>query len=169
MHRITCSKLVAVVCAAAAFTINLRAEVTVPDEYKQGGWAIGCQAWTFTKFSAFEAIEKTAEAGGKLIEFFPGQKLSKEEPNVKWGHDASDEVVAKVKAKLAEHKMMAVNYGVVPIPKDEDAARKIFEFAKKMGLRAITTESTESIDTIEKLVKEYDIQVGFHEHGSQTL
>ena len=33
-----------------------------------------------------------------------------------------------------------------------------------MGLIAITTESDKSIDTIEKLVKEYDIKVGFHDH-----
>jgi len=29
----------------------------------------------------------------------------------------------------------------------------------------VTTESDKSIDTIEKLVKEYDIRVGFHEHA----
>ena len=144
-----------------------RSEVTIPDQYKQGGFAIGCQAYTFNRFSAFEAIEKTAEAGGRVIEFYPGQKLSTEEPNVKWDHNASEETIAKVKAKLAKHKIMAVNYGVVGIPKEEDAARKIFEFAKKMGLRAVTTESVDAIDTIEKMVKEYDVKVGFHDHPRQ--
>ena len=62
----------------------------------------------------------------------------------------------------------AVNYGVVGIPKDEAGARKIFEFAKKMGLHAITTESVDAIDTIEKLVKEYDICVGFHDHPKRA-
>jgi len=61
----------------------------------------------------FEAIEKTAEAGGKTIEFFPSQKVSSDEPNVKWGHEASDEVIQKVKDKLANHHIVAVNYGVV--------------------------------------------------------
>jgi sugar phosphate isomerase/epimerase len=143
---------------------RLRAEVTIPDENKTGGFAIGCQAYTFNRFTVFEAIEKTAETGGKVIEFFPGQKLSKEHPDVKWDHNAPDEVMAQVKAKLAQHKIVAVNYGVVDIPKDEEAARKVFEFAKKMGLRAVTTESVPSMDTIEKLVKEYDILVGFHNH-----
>ena len=147
--------------------LNLLAQPPIPDEYKTGGFAIGCQAYTFNRFSVFEAIEKTAQAGGKVIEFYPGQKLSKEEPGVGWDHNASDEVIAKVKAKLAEHKIMAVNYGVVGIPKDEAAARKIFAFAKKMGMRGITTESTESIDTIEKLVKEYDLVVGYHNHPRQ--
>ncbi len=60
-----------------------------------------------------------------------------------------------------------MNYGVVGIPQDEAGARKIFDFAKKLDLYGITTESVESIDTIEKLVKEYDIRVGFHDHQRQ--
>ena len=139
----------------------------IPDEYRIGCFAMGCQAYTFNRFSVFEAIEKTAQAGGKVIEFYPGQKLSREEPNVKWDHNASDEVIEKVKAQLTQHHLKAVNYGVVGIPRDEAGARKVFEFAKKLGLYGITTESVESIDTIEKLVKEYDIRVGFHDHPKQ--
>lgn len=149
-------------------TVAAQAQPPIPDEYKTGGFAIGCQAYSFNRYTVFEAIEKTAEAGGKVIEFYPKQKLSKDEPTVVFNHDAPDAVLEKVKAKLAEHKIKAVNYGVVPIPADEAAARKIFDFAKKMGLRAITTESTESIDTIEKLVKEYDICVGFHDHPKRA-
>jgi len=149
-------------------TLDLYSEMKIPDEYKQGGFAIGCQAYTFKEYSVFEAIEKTAETGGRVIEFFPGQTLSKEEPTVKWDHNATDDTIAKVKAKLAQYKIMAVNYGVVGIPKNEAEARKIFEFAKKMGLRAVTTESTDAIDTIEKMVKEYDVMVGFHDHPRQA-
>ena len=151
---------VLVVCSA----LVLRGETKIPDEYKAGGFAIGCQAYTFNRFSVFEAIEKTAQAGGRVIEFYPGQKLTKDEPNLKWDHNSSDEVISRVKAELSKHKILAVNYGVVGIPTDEKEARKVFEFAKKMGLRAITTESDTAIEVIEKLVKEYDIMVGFHDH-----
>jgi sugar phosphate isomerase/epimerase len=154
-------------CLAAAVlgaALPARAENKIPDEYKTGGFFIGCQAYTFNRFTVFEAIEKTAQAGGKVIEFYPGQKLSKEEPNVSFDQNASPETIQKVKDKLAQFKLKAVNYGVVQVPKDEAQARKLFEFAKAMGLRAITTESVEAIDTIEKLVKEYDIMVGFHDH-----
>lgn len=157
-----------VLAALATFaSFSALAQPKIPAQYLTSGFAIGCQAYTFNRFTVFEAIEKTALAGGKVIEFYPGQKLSKAEPTVSWDHNAPDDVVAKVKAKLAEHKVMAVNYGVVGIPKEEAAARKIFEFAKKMGLRGITTESTESIDTIEKLVKEFDVVVGYHNHPRQ--
>jgi sugar phosphate isomerase/epimerase len=143
---------------------RLLAAPEIPNEYKVNGWAIGCQAYTFNRFTAFEAIEKTAAAGGKVIEFYPGQPLSKEEPNLRLDHNASDEVLAKVRAKLQQHGLKAVNYGVVGIPNIEAEARKVFAFAKKMGLRAVTTESAESINLIEKLVQEYDICVAFHNH-----
>ena len=157
----------AMILVALSPMISLHAENKIPDEYKTGGFFIGCQAYTFNHYSAFEAIEKTAQAGGKLIEFFPSQKLSKEAPEVKLDHNASSETIQKIKDKLAEHKLGAVNYGVVNIPQEEAQARKLFEFAKAMGLRAITTESVDAIDTIEKMVKEYDILVGFHDHPRQ--
>jgi len=153
--------------ATLFMTATVSAE-KIPAEYKIGGFAIGCQAYTFNRFSVFEAIEKTAQAGGKVIEFYPGQKLTPDQPDVKWDHNASPEMIQKVKDKLAQHRLKAVNYGVVGIPKDEAGARKIFEFAKKLGLYAITTESAESIDTIEKLVKEYDVRVGFHDHPKRA-
>jgi sugar phosphate isomerase/epimerase len=143
------------------------AENKIPDDLKTGGFFIGCQAYTFNRYTAFEAIEKTALAGGNVIEFYPGQKLSNEESNLVVDQTASPETLQKLKDKLAKHKVRAVNYGVVGVSKDEADARKLFEFAKALGLRAITTESVEAMETIEKLVKEYDIMVAFHNHPRQ--
>lgn len=155
--------LAAALCVAG-FTA---AAAPIPETCLTGGIAIGCQAWTFKEFSVMEAIDKTAAAGGKVIEFFPGQKFSPDKPDLKFDHDASDEMIAAVQARLKERGIRAVNYGVVGIPKDEAGARKIFEFAKKFELYGITTESVDALDTIEKLVKEYDIRVGFHNHPRQ--
>jgi sugar phosphate isomerase/epimerase len=136
----------------------------IPDDCKTGGFALGCQAWTFKEYTVMEAIDKTAETGGKVIEFYPGQKFSAGQPDLKFDHNASDGMIAQVQARLKKDGIRAVNYGVVAIPDDEAGARKIFEFAKKLDLYGITTESVGSIDVIEKLVKEYDIHVGFHDH-----
>lgn len=145
--------------------IQVAAVVEIPNENLIGGFAIGCQAYSFNRFTAFEAIEKNAMAGGKVIEFYPGQTLSKEEPGVKVDVNASDETIQKLKDKLKKHGVVAVNFGVVGIPNDEAGARKVFDFAKKMGLRAITTEpSMEQMDLLEKLVKEYDIMLAIHNH-----
>jgi sugar phosphate isomerase/epimerase len=148
-------------------TLTLTA-APIPAENRVGGFAIGCQAYSFNRFTLFEAIEKTEQTGSKVIEFFPGQALSPDQRTVKWDHNCSDEVIAQVKEKLAKHGIRGVNYGVVGIPSDEAGARKIFDFAKKLGLYGITTESTESIEIIDKLVKEYDIRVGYHNHPRQA-
>jgi sugar phosphate isomerase/epimerase len=161
--KIQLTHFVAALCFAG-FTV---AATPIPENCLTGGIAIGCQAWTFNQYSVMEAIDKTAAAGGKVIEFFPGQKFSPDKPDLKFDHNATDEMIAAVKARLAERGIRAVNYGVVEIPNDEAGARKIFEFAKKFELYGITTESVDAIDTIEKLVKEYDIRVGFHDHPRQ--
>jgi sugar phosphate isomerase/epimerase len=160
--KIQLASLLALACVCLP-ALNAAA-APIPDDCRTGGIALGCQAWTFNQFSVLEAIDKTAEAGGKVIEFYPGQKFSPEHPELKFDHNATDDMIATVKERLQQRGIRAVNYGVVGIPKDEAGARKIFEFAKKFDLYGITTESVDAIDTIEKLVKEYDIRVGFHDH-----
>ncbi len=156
--------VLAFACGLAPMTMSA---TPIPDDCRIGGFALGCQAWTFKEYTVMEAIDKTAAAGGKVIEFYAGQKFSPDQPNLTFDHNATDDMLTQVKARLALRGIRAVNYGVVPIPQDEAQARKIFEFAKKLDLYGITTESVESIDTIEKLVKEYDIRVGFHDHPRQ--
>jgi len=143
------------ICATGACAAN-----PIADEHRIGGFAAGPQAFSFKLFTLFEAIEKTAQTGAKIIEFSGKQKLISERPDVVFNHDSPDDVIRAVQAKLRQHGIRAVNYGVVPIPTDEPGARKVFEFAKRMGLYAITTESETSIDLIEKMVREYDILEG---------
>lgn len=156
--------------AAAAVTLPMlrpgaaHARFAAPDSAKVGGFFLGCQCWTFNRFTVFEAIEFTARAGGTVIEFFPGQSLSKEEPDVRWGHDAPEHAHAKVKEQLEKWKVTPMNYGVVGIPREEAGARKVFEFAKRWDLYGVTTESDDAIDTVEKLAKEFDIKVCYHNH-----
>src|SRR5580658_4864954 len=160
----TMSKLCLTLAAAlCAFTVPQLSAMDIPAQYDTGGFALGVQAWTFNDFTAFEAIDKTVEAGGKVIEFYPGQKLSADRPGAKLDHNMSDEDMAALQAKLAKAGLIAVNYGVVGA-RGEAEWRKIFNFAKKLNLYGITTESVDQLDIIEPLVKEYDIRVGIHEH-----
>ncbi len=146
--------------------VSAASAAPIPDDCKIGGFAVGCQAYTFNRFSVMEAIEKTGLTGSKVIEFYPGQKLSPDQPNLKWDHKASAEVIAQVQAQLAQHGVRAVNYGVVGA-KDAAEWRQIFEFAKKLGLYAVTTEGVNQLDIIEPLVKEFDIRVAIHNHPRQ--
>src|SRR5215218_5461783 len=89
--------------------LHAQAAEKIPDEFKISGFAVGCQLWSFNQFTVMEGLEMTAKAGGKIVEFYPGQKL---EPgsDVKFDHNASDEVIERVKAKLKDHHLRAVNY-----------------------------------------------------------
>jgi sugar phosphate isomerase/epimerase len=123
----------------------------------------GCASYTFNRFTAYEAVEKTSQAGGTVIEFLPGQTLSPTDP-AKISPDLTDAQINALLGHLKENRVVATSY-YTDIPKDEDQARKVFEFARRMKLQTLTTESDGSINTIEKLVKEFNIGVGFHEHA----
>ncbi len=144
-------------------TASLTAD-PIPQAARENGLAIGCQAYSFKEFSAFEAIAKTKEAGGKIIEFYPGQKLR---PDSAAGeivhHKASPAVVQALKDECVRQGIFPVNYGVVDA-KDSAEVEEIMKFAKVMGLYSVCTESTEVVADWEKAAKEHDIKVAFHEH-----
>ena len=44
------------------------------------GWRLGCQAYSFNRFTFFEAIDKTASLGLHYIEGYPRSAISKNLP-----------------------------------------------------------------------------------------
>src|SRR5258708_24642724 len=78
-------------------------QATVGPEYRVGGFVLGCQAYMFHRFTAFEAIERTAAAGGRTIEFYPGQSLSPADKQSKVDPNATDETIQKLKANAKQH------------------------------------------------------------------
>src|SRR2546426_10801838 len=68
----------------------------IPDQYKIGSFALGCQAYTSNRVSGFEAIEKTAEAGRRVIDFLPGHELRAGHAEVEWCHTAPHDVFEQV-------------------------------------------------------------------------
>lgn len=126
------------------------------------------QAWTFNRFSTEDAISMAAQAGSANIELYPGQVLSKETPEVRVGPDMGAENTEKLKGFLTKNNVKAIAFGVTGISRNPDDARKLFSWAKGMGIQVINTESTDAIDTIEAMVKEFDLKVGFHNHPRQA-
>ncbi|MDZ4289870.1 MAG: sugar phosphate isomerase/epimerase, partial [Prosthecobacter sp.] len=143
---------------------------TLPESAKVGLFYAGCQAYSFRMYSVMEAIDKTAAAGGKTIEFYPGQGLNPGNKEVKFNHSSPPEAIAAVKAKLAEKGLTPVGYGVVKLGKDAAEDRKVFEFCKTMGIGVVVTEpEVAALDQIEALVKEFDIKMAIHNHPKRPL
>ena len=128
------------------------------------GFAISVQCWSFKEFTLFQSIEMAAAAGMGGVEVYKGQALGGDQGDAKFGPEMTDAQVQAVIDHLKKNQIVAVNFGVTEISKDEAEARKTFELAKKLNLYGVSTESLEAIDTLEKLAKEYDIKVCFHNH-----
>ena len=126
---------------------------------------IAMQCWTFRKFTFFEALEKTAELGIKYLEAYPGQKLGKDFPDARFDHNMTVEHKKAVKDKLRELDLRLVNYGVVGLGKTEESMRRVFDFAREMGIQVITCEPDfDTFDLLDKFVDEYNIKIAIHNH-----
>jgi len=128
------------------------------------GWQLCTQAYTFNRFTFFEAVDKAAELGLSWIEAYPGQRISKDIDG-KMGPQMTPEQRAAVKKKLAANGIRLVCFGVTALPNDEAKCREVFEFCKDMGIRNIASEPPEeAFEMIDRLAQEYKIYVAVHNH-----
>lgn len=153
---------------AVAWPVKAQSTGGAPTAEKLG-WRLGCQAYSFNKFTFFEAVDKTAEAGLHYIEAYPGQTFSPEKKDAKFDHNMSPELQAEALAKLKAKNIKLVNYGVVGLGDNEKEARKVFDFAKAMGIETIVSEPAEKdLPMLDKLAQEYKINVAIHNHPKES-
>ena len=127
------------------------------------GWQMAIHAYTFRKFCIFECIEKTAGLGLNYMSLSGSVNLGG--ANSVSTTQISDEQAAAIQKEVAAKGIKLVNIGVVKLPPEEAESRKVFEFAKKMGIDTLVAEpEPAALDTVEKLCKEYNIKVAIHNH-----
>lgn len=163
---LACS-LAAVACATRAQEKRVPTDKPSRDDSAAEalGWRLGVQAWTFRDRSACEAIETAAKLGLEYIELYPGQQLAPDDKEAKVGVDMSEAQFAKLVAQLASSHVKAVSFGVVGFDTDEAAARKVFAFAKRLGLENISCEpEPDAYELVDKLCNEYGINAAIHNH-----
>ena len=128
------------------------------------GWQLTIHSYTFQKFPIFDAIDETAALGVQYMSLSGGLILQ--------GTNRVDTLSlspgnrAAIKKKLREAGIIKlVNLGVVKLPADESQSRKVFEFAREMGIDTLVSEpEPEAMDTVEKLCKQYGMKVAIHNH-----
>lgn len=148
-HRIV---LLAVMALSAA-TPRLRAE--------EAGPKLGLQTWTCRNMSFDDVV---AFAGVHHLKYL--QLIAKHiDPK------GPKEETLRKKAILDEHGLVCYTFGVNGTTMDKEENRKLFEFAKLMGIRMIIVEPKDMAewDNLEALVKEYDIKLAIHNHGKGTV
>jgi sugar phosphate isomerase/epimerase len=148
-----------------SFTTLLHADEHPAPNAEARGWTLGVQAFSFYTETFFEAVDRISALGLHHVEAMPFGQLSPEHKSVMTDHNMPAEYRAMVKAKLAEAGVAMSSYGVVPLPNDEAECRKVFDYAKDMGIKLIVSEPpADAIDLIASLCDEYKIDVAIHNH-----
>jgi len=154
-------------------SIKREGELTAEsDEYKDvriRKFPIAIQCYTFRKYSFLEALEKASALGLDFVQAYPDQILKPDNPDVVFDHNLSEEDIQLVKSKLNKKGLRLIAYGVVDFENAEEAMRKVFDFAKKLEIRTVLAEPEfDDYSLLERLVKEYDINVAIHNHPAQS-
>lgn len=123
---------------------------------KESGYKLGIQLYSLRGYNVDEALNHAAELGFEQVEFYSGMLAI----------DSSADDVAAIRKKVSDLGMSISAHGVNRFSKDADANRKLFEFAKALGIPTITADpDPDSFDSLNQLVKEFDIRVAIHNHG----
>jgi sugar phosphate isomerase/epimerase len=149
------------------FSLNADAQYS-NDAVEQQGWKLAAQAWTFNKFTFFEAIDKMKAAGINNIEMFPGQTIGGGIDG-KTTFSMEKETRNKLLKAIKSKGMKLINFGVINAKTQEEWV-KIFDFAKDMGITTIVTEADSSqLNFIEPMCEKYKINIALHNHPNPSI
>ena len=156
--RLSRRRFITLSSAAVGASMIERSKLTRAAEQNDrfGGWPIGIQSFSLRKFDVDQAIRHMQGLGLHFVEFY-----SKHVPI-----QSTDDDLAKLKEKLKQGDITMSSHGVNRFSGDHQANRRVFEFAKRAGLRNITANPTpDSFESLDQLVAEFDVRVAIHNHG----
>jgi sugar phosphate isomerase/epimerase len=151
------------IVAAALLLGASRAESPDQGGADKLGWKLTLQSWTVHQTVA-QSLEIAQKLGLRYIEIYPNQPLSPDD-KTGFGPGMSDTQVQTVLAKAKECGVKIIDCGVIGIPNKEEDARKLFDWAKKVGITTIVSEPDPSaLPMIDKVAGDYGMQVAIHDH-----
>ncbi len=162
--------------AATQFALGDLAGPTIPsakltpaiEAREKLGWRLGIEAYTFHKYTLFEAIDKTAQLGLPYMGGLSFQKVSKDITK-NFDPQLTDDELKQIRLKLDSAGVRLLTYYYHQIPGDEASCRQIFEFGRKIGIETFMSEpAPEALDTIETFCDDYDINVAIHNHDQKA-
>jgi L-ribulose-5-phosphate 3-epimerase len=149
--------LIALTCAA----LPLARAASTPKPKDSGGPKLGIQTWTCRNMNFDQVVEFAVKHGITHLELIKAHM----DPS------APKEETLRKKGILDQKGLVAYSFGVNQTSMDKEKNRELFEFAKLMGMKVIIVEpkKMEEWDNLEQLVKEYDIKLAIHNHGTGTV
>lgn len=135
------------------------AEVRPPQPAKDdgfGGFTVGIQSYSFRKFTLERALEQMQKLGVRYVELY------REHVPL----TTTDAQMRAVKTLLDKYQVTPVAFGVERFTKDHAANRRLFEFARRLGVRFLTADpDPEAFDSLDRLCVEFGIGIAIHPHG----
>jgi sugar phosphate isomerase/epimerase len=151
------------VVAAAMLLLPLHAAEPDRTAADKLGWKLTLQSWTVHQ-TVFQSIDVAHELGVRYIEIYPGQPISPDDKG-KFGPEMTDAQIQAVLDKAKSADVQIIDYGVPGIPGKEADARKVFDWARKVGLTTLVSEpEPRDLPLIDRLAGEYGMQVAIHDH-----
>jgi sugar phosphate isomerase/epimerase len=108
------------------------------------------------KSDVTKALTATKELGIHFWEAYPAH----------FPMTTDEATIAAGKELAKSYGVTVAGYGVVGLGKNLDADRRTFDAAKAMGFEYLSADpDPKALDAIDKLVDEYQIPIGIHNHG----
>jgi inosose dehydratase len=146
--------------AVSAATLPALIEAAQPREQPAndpfGGFTVGIQSYSYRQLSFERALEQMQMLGVRNAELYRGHMPI----------TATEAQMKAAKTLLEKYQVTPVAFGVERFTKDHAANRRLFEFARRLGVRFLTADpEPESFDSLDRLVVEFGIGIAIHPHG----
>ena len=125
---------------------------------RAGNVQLGLQTWTANKMTFDQVVDFAVAHHITQLQFIGAH----------FDPRASKEETLRKKAILDAKGLTCYTFGVNGTSMNKEENRKLFEFAKLIGAKLIVVEPKNMAewDNLEELVKEYDIKLAIHNHGT---
>jgi type 1 glutamine amidotransferase len=124
---------------------------------EQLGWRLGLVPPAAGELSLFETVDRAAELGLLYVGACNRQTVSGAIAK-SVDEQLNDDEMRQIRLKLDSAGVRLLTYHVEGVPSDEAGCRRIFQFARKMGVEAVTVgPAPEPPDTVKKLCEECGI------------
>ena len=135
--------------------------VVSPARAADAGLQLGLQTWTCRNMTFDEVVAFATKHQIKYVQMVDKHIDPK----------GTKEETLRKKAILDQRGLVCYTFGVNGTSANKEDNRKLFEFAKLMGSKIIVVEpkNLAEWDNLEELVKEYDIKLAIHNHGTGSM
>jgi inosose dehydratase len=121
-----------------------------------GPFKMGIQSYSLRGYSLEEALSRTHQLGLGYWEAFDRHMPVTE----------SAEQLEGYRKKLQDAGVKVMAFGVVGFGPDKGQGRRVFTFAKSMGIETLSADpSPEALSYLDGLVQEFAINIAIHNHG----